>query len=245
MSDVFKFKKFSVRNSASAQKVGTDGVLLGAWVSIPPQNGGEGLLRILDAGTGTGVIALALAQRCHDEGRRAQIAGIDIDAPSVEEASGNFASSPWAENLGAELCDLRNFNSAPFDLMVSNPPFFINSLKSPEARRSAARHSDTLGHKDLISGALRLLKPEGRLAVIYPTVEASAFALQAESAGLHLTRRCEVRTRSGRTPKRILMELSPKAGQCLFERLDILSGDSGEEYSEQYVSLLKEFYIKF
>lgn len=228
-----------MHNSASAQKVGTDGVLLGAWVSLPAaaENTSEAP-RILDIGTGTGVIALMLAQRCP----QAIITGLDIDRASAEEAALNFKESPWAGRLEARCIPLQEFDAEPFDLIVSNPPFFINSLKAPSQRRSAARHTDTLSHADLISSTLRLLSPEGRLAVIYPPEEAADFIMAAESAGLHLARRCEVHSKSGRQVKRMLLEFSRAGLPCIFESLDILSGD---DYSVQYREMMKEFYLNF
>lgn len=239
MSDIFRFKRFEMRNSASAQKVGTDGVLLGAWAPLPAaaDNTTEAV-RILDIGTGTGVIALMLAQRCP----RAEITGLDIDQASAEEAALNFKESPWAGRLEVRCIPLQEFEGEPFDLIVSNPPFFINSLKAPSERRSAARHTDTLSHADLISSTQRLLSPQGRLALIYPPEEAADFILAAESAGLHLARRCEVRSKSGKGVKRMLLEFSRTDLPCIFESLDILSGD---DYSLQYRELLKEFYLNF
>lgn len=214
-------------------------MLLGAWVSLPAaaENTSEAP-RILDIGTGTGVIALMLAQRCP----QARITGLDIDSSSAEEAALNFRESPWAGRLEARCIPLQEFDAEPYDLIVSNPPFFINSLKAPSERRSAARHTDSLSHADLISSTLRLLSPEGRLSVIYPPEEAADFIMAAESAGLHLARRCEVHSKSGRGVKRMLLEFSRTDHPCIFESLDILSGD---DYSVQYRELLKEFYLNF
>lgn len=213
-------------------KVGTDGVLLGAWVDM-----GSSPLRILDAGTGTGVIALMLAQRAGD----AVITGIDIDAESVSEASGNFTASPWSGRLTAELKPLQEW-TAETDLIISNPPFFINSLKAPDDRRSAARHTDTLTHSDLIQTAVRCLSPEGRLAVIYPSDEAGAFAGEALSAGLFPTRICHVFTKAGTYPKRFMMEISRIKKEPLIEEL-IIQDDAG--YTPEYIRLTGDFYLKF
>ena len=235
MGSSFKFKQFSVKNECSAMKVGTDGVLLGAWVSL---SGKE--KTILDVGTGTGVIALMLAQRCGS----ALITALDIDEPSVEEAAGNFADSPWNGRLKAIKGDFRSFeNENQYDLIVSNPPYFINSLKAPQERRNAARHNDTLSHNDLIKGASRLLKEGGRLAVVLPSDEGDLFAGTAFESGLFLKRICRVRTKSGSLPKRCLMEFSAEKKEPLVEEELIMQ--SGAEFTPDYVSLTRDFYLAF
>ncbi|MBQ7575538.1 MAG: methyltransferase domain-containing protein [Bacteroidales bacterium] len=258
MAASFDFKRFSVSNELSAQKVGTDGVLLGAWVAL------DGTERhILDVGTGTGVIALILAQRTESlpadteghacEGRHPiTVVAIDIDAPSAREAAANFNASPWSGRMAAFQGDFRglggdtihplSFLKCPYDLIVSNPPFFTDSLKAPEARRSDARHSDILTFDDLLRGADALLSPEGRLAVIYPATEAERLAGEALSAGLFPIRSCRVSTKAGKAPKRIMMEFSRQKKEPLSEELFIHEGDG---FSEAYKALTRDFYLKF
>lgn len=262
MAASFDFKRFSVSNELSAQKVGTDGVLLGAWVAL------DGTERhILDVGTGTGVIALMLAQRtanpslktdvpdshaCDDIYPGATIIGIDIDAPSAEEAAANFKASPWSDRMAAFQGDFRglggdtphplSFLKCPYDLIVSNPPFFTDSLKAPEARRSDARHSDALTFEDMLREATSLLSPEGRLAVIYPALEAERLSGEALSAGLFPIRSCRVSTKAGKAPKRIMMEFSRQKKEPLTEELFIHEGDG---FSEAYIALTRDFYLKF
>ena len=212
-------------------KVGTDGVLLGAWTPV-----GDAA-RILDAGTGTGIISLILAQRC--EGN-AEITAIDIDSPSIEEAQDNFGTSPWSASLHAERISLQEFaekaeNEARFDLIVSNPPFFVASLKAPDSRRSCARHTDTLDFGELIESSLKILTPEGRLAVIFPVEEGMGFTAEAESAGLHLMRMYRVSTKAGKPAKRLLMEFSREATAPLFGELAL--------DSEEFHRLTSEFYL--
>lgn len=232
MADSFRFKQFNVSNVRSAQKVGTDGVLLGAWVSLSGSD-----RRVLDVGTGTGVIALMMAQRAPE----AVIAAIDIDFDSVEEATANFIASPWPERLLAMEAPFQQMTGR-FDLIVSNPPFFIDSLKAPDSRRSAARHTDTLTHRDLLDNAARLLSDTGRLAVIYPATEAEMFAGEALSSGLFPSRICKVSTKDGNPPKRFLMELSREKKEPLIEKLSIMrDGD----YSAEYKAVTSDFYLKF
>ena len=195
-------------------KVGTDGVLLGAWATVSPED-----RRALDVGTGTGLIALMLAQRSAASGMN--ILGIDIDAAAAGEAAANFAASPWADRLTALPVSLQSFTGGPFDLIISNPPFFAADVAAPDARRSAARQCGSLPPSELLAAARLLLSPSGRLAVIYPPEEAAAFRLEAESAGLYLSRQTRVITTSGQLPKRLLMEFTRTPGLPVFDDLII------------------------
>lgn len=214
-------------------KVGTDGVLLGAWVGL---DGTE--THILDVGTGTGVIALMLAQRSG----AALIEGIDIDAPSVEEASDNFRESPWGARLSASLQDFRTIDSFPYELIVSNPPYFVNALKAPQQRRSDARHTDMLPFSDLVKGVLANLAPDGRFGVVLPSAEAEKFISEARGNGLYLNRICKVKTTPDREPKRVLMEFAKKRNELLEEEL-VIQDDNG--FTDEYKALTKDFYIRF
>jgi tRNA1Val (adenine37-N6)-methyltransferase len=134
----FKFKQFEIHQDRCAMKVGTDGVLLGAWAP-----GGK---RILDVGSGTGLISLMMAQRFPE----AQVRGIDMDGEACEEAAENVAASPFADRVEIECCRLQDYHSEEsFDAIVSNPPFFLNSLKNPDSKRTMARHTDSLPFRDL------------------------------------------------------------------------------------------------
>ncbi|MBO4572068.1 MAG: methyltransferase [Bacteroidales bacterium] len=250
MAGSFKFKQFTVSNELSAQKVGTDGVLLGAWVHL---DGTE--KHILDVGTGTGVIALMLAQRTSRHSRldrESVVVGIDIDAPSAKEAAANFNASPWRTRMAAFRGDFRglggseahplSFLRCKYDLIISNPPFFTGSLKAPDERRSDARHSDTLTFRELAAEASCLLSDEGRLAVIYPAEEAENLAGTALEAGLFPVRICRVSTKKGKAPKRVMMEFSRQKKEPLIEELFI---QEGEGYTEEYKSLTRDFYLKF
>ena len=158
---VFRFKQFSVRNDKSAMKVGTDGVLLGAWADVKAANS------VLDIGTGTGLVALMMAQRCN-----ANIDAIEIDADAFAEATLNFNESPWAERMKvihddfitfSKDCDLR------YDVIVSNPPYFIDSLVCQEEKRKNARHTSSLSYENLIECAVKLLNDNGFICLITPS----------------------------------------------------------------------------
>ena len=216
-------------------KVGTDGVLLGAWVNLAGSP-----KRILDIGTGTGVIALMLAQRVAD----AQIVGVDIE--SVEEAATNAARSPWADRLRFEQTAVQQLDAPLFDLIVSNPPFFVESLRCPDRGRTMARHAVALPFEELRDAVVRLMAPEGCFALVLPTTEAERFV--ACCAGkLALRRMTEVRTTLRHAPKRCLMELVHVAQTPSNIQQDSLTIGTGEHetYTEEYRLLTRDFYLKF
>jgi len=232
-------------------KVNTDGVLLGAWLSLPSVSS----FRALDIGTGTGVIALIVAQRLSKVYPTSSkdlfsIYAIDIDKPSVEEAIYNFSQSPWAGHLMAREMSLQDLLSAntqvKYDLIVSNPPYFIDSLKAPSARRSSARHNHDLPYQSIIDSAIQMLKDDGILTVVLPADEGERFIKLATMGYLQLARRCKVKTLADKKEKRYLLEFtkSPQSGNVQEEVL-IMQQTGGLEYTEQYKDLTKEFYLKF
>ena len=230
---MFRFKQFTVCDERSAMKIGTDGVLLGAWADV------EGDDRILDVGTGTGLIALMLAQR----NASAEIVGVDISHEAIDEARDNFARSPWTTRLSASLCDVCSYESADkFDHIVSNPPYFVDSLHSPDKLRTMARHTSSLKFEDLVASAVRLLKSEGRLSVILPTECAMQFRFVAFGR-LWLHRQTDVVTKEGDTPRRTLMEfcLTDKPLMPAITTLTMRHKDS--TYTDEYRHLTADFYI--
>ena len=232
---IFRFKHFQVNQSETPMKVGTDGVLLGAWTRIEPTD-----RRILDLGTGTGVIALMMAQRAAE----AEIWGVDID--SVEEARSNGDLSPWSARVHFEQTPVQAFSAEPFDLIVSNPPFFIESLQCPDRGRTLARHAVALPFEELIEAVERLLKPEGRFAVVLPLTEAARFeALSGEK--LRVIRRTEVRTTPRHPAKRLLLEMAHIGSSRAAKPTDELMIGTGEHetYTEEYRTLTRDFYLKF
>jgi len=251
----FCFKEFKMKQSDSAMKVNTDGVLLGAWLSLPR----EGVkvpevIRVLDIGTGTGVIALIIAQRLSNS---FSIVAIDIDKPSVDEANYNFSISPWAERLSALEMSLQDLLIGKFqekyDLIVSNPPYFIDSLKAPSARRSSARHNHDLPYEVIIEAAVKMLNDNGKLAIVLPAEEGEKFIEKISGTPLHLARRCKVKTLAGKKEKRYLLEFakSHQPGKTTdsfrtsVEEVLIMQEIGGLEYTEQYKTLTKEFYLNF
>lgn len=230
----FQFKQFTVNHHRCAQKVGTDGVLLGAWAPISGH-------RILDVGTGCGLIALMLAQRIPE----AHIVAIDIDQDSVDQAYDNFLSSPWHDRLQATHVDFRLFPDSlgTFDAIISNPPFFVNALNCPDERRNAARHTVSLPLNDLAIGAFSLLRPGGSLSVILPFDVTSDFITYCLHVDLRLSHRTDVHTTKNKLPKRSLLHfLKGQSVSTNYEHL-VLSQPDGSRTPEHH-ELTKFFYIK-
>ncbi|MDY4916259.1 MAG: methyltransferase, partial [Candidatus Cryptobacteroides sp.] len=212
---VFRFQKFSVRNERSAMKVNTDGVLLGALMTI---NGDS--RHLLDIGTGTGTIALMAAQRMDQAISGTSdatespyiIEGIDIDAPSAEEAAMNFESSPWKRHLRAHNLSLSEFSSlcgsTVYDHIFTNPPFFLEDLHSPDSRKAATRHADSLPLEEILDFASQRLTPSGHLSLILPfDSKIMAVRLAAEKS-LHLFSCVDIRSTERKQPHRSILEFS-------------------------------------
>ena len=243
----FRFKQFTVRNEASAMKVNTDGVLLGGALTLLPSD-----RCLLDVGTGTGTIALMVAQRLCGMLNISQIKkgifniqAIDSDIPSVTEAALNFNVSPWRENLAASHCPLENYEPGlAFDLIFSNPPFFESSLKAPDPRRRSARHTGTLSYREILAFAARHLSPSGRVSLILPADCERELLMNAAALGLHPFRILQVGTVPGKPFSRIIAEFSRLCPPApVREEMFIHCGNGG--YSETYRSLLKDFLIIF
>ena len=249
---VFRFKQFDVVNERSAMKVNTDGVLLGAAMTIMPQD-----RYMLDVGTGTGTIALMAAQRLMGEvpgqagndGAQAvsevRIDAIDIDEPSASEAAKNFEHSPWASNLRAHNKALEQFAAemdTRYDLIFSNPPYFEDSLTAPDERKSAARHTcDGLSYRDIFDFAMRRLTDEGRVAFVLPADQEAALCRYGRMCGLHLFRILRVRTVPRKDPTRIIAEFSRQRCESVLD--NILTIQNEGQYTEEYLSLTHDFYL--
>lgn len=233
-------------------KVNTDGVLLGAVVPVCNAD-----CRVLDIGTGTGVIALMLAQRLTADTEQAsrmrplRILGIDIDPDAVAEAADNFASSEWAEALTSEEISLESLEvrlagaaSEAFDIIVSNPPYYDSSLTNPNGKKAVARHTDlpqgSLSYRDVMEFAARHLSETGRLSVVLPSDQEFAALRYARMCGLHLSHLLRVRTVERKQPKRFIATFVPAPCECLPQMLTIM--EKGK-YTDEYISLVKDFYL--
>ena len=236
-------------------KVGTDGVLLGAWARV------EHCRHILDMGTGTGLVALMAAQRSE-----ARIVAIDLDADAVAQAADNVAASPWTNRIQVLEADARtlansgnmshdsqlnhpeanfhllSFNFPLFDSILCNPPFFENALKCPDAQRTMARHTDTLTFDELARSAARLLAPEGELSVVIPHDRAHDMTVSCACQGLFATRQTIVVPVEGGKPKRILMAFTREGAAHTPATLCIQ--DKQRQHTPEYVRLVEDFYLK-
>lgn len=229
----FKFKQFTVWHDKCAMKVGTDGVLLGSWTSI------HGAHRILDIGTGTGLVALMLAQRSLQD---ANILALEIDIDAALQAEENIERSPWKDRIDVINTDFKDFHSADkFDIIVSNPPYFINSLACPSHQRSAARHNNSLTYDDLIQGVSKLLSPQGAFTIVIPVEVVERVKKTAFYYNLYVTRQLNVITKLGGNPKRALITFSFSSQEYLEEEL--LTELTRHQYTEEYIALTKEYYL--
>ncbi len=234
----FKFKQFTVWHDRCSMKVGTDGVLLGAWADV------TGATDILDVGTGSGVVALMLAQR----NQAAHVCGVELDADAAQQAAENAAASPWAERVEVLCTDFTSY--APghtFQHIVSNPPYYGDSLCNPDPRKSMARHLVTLSYESLFAHSSHLLDAGGLLSLIFPSEAEPAVSSAAWRNHLFPLRQTRVFTKPGKPCRRILLTLRydpvPDAYDTICHSDDLMLLDSQGNRSADYVRLTQEFYL--
>jgi len=242
----FRFKKFTITQDRCAMKVGTDGVLLGAWCPIDNKP-----FSILDIGAGTGILSLMLAQRSNAEhpslqGEQAQqIDAIEIDEDAYEQCVENFESSPWGDRLFCFHAGLDEFMEEPeedYDIIISNPPFYTEDYKTENEQRDLARFSDALPFKDLVEAANLLLSENGIFAVIIPFKEEEKFIALAKDFELHPFKITRVKGTPTTEIKRSLLAFSKTQKQTLVDELIIET--ARHQYTEEYIDLTKDFYLK-
>ena len=234
-NDFFQFKQFTIHQQHCAMKVGTDGTLLGGWASAP-----AGACRILDVGTGTGLIALMMAQRFPE----ARVTGIDIDTDAVGQASENALESPFKERIMIREGDVTRMEDADgFDAIVCNPPFFDRSLTCPDQQRTEARHTVSLTYRQLMESAFRLLKDDGRLSAIIPSDCRSRLESEAHLVGFFISRICSIQTTPKKTPKRYMIEFRKQPVKEIDTECGIIEL-LPQERSPWYQQLINDFYIK-
>ncbi len=231
----FRFKQFTIYHSRSAMKVGTDGVLLGAWSRLPFEG------RVLDVGTGTGLIAIMAAQRS-----RAFVDAVELDFNAATEAAENANRSPWGDRITVYGVDFTRFYTTVvkprYHHILSNPPYFMQSLLPPDAQRGQARHTGTLDYESLFEGASRLLLPEGWLSLISPADVEEHLRFVAQLYGFYPNRLTYVAGIAGREPKRLLSEWSRERRPVETTLLAIER--RGEGYTPEYIRLTRDFYLK-
>lgn len=260
----FRFKQFEIEQDRCAMKVGTDGVLLGAWA--------QGGRRILDIGSGTGLISLMMAQRFPE----AEVVGIDMDADACGQAKENVKASPFRDRVEIECCRLQDFgadgcasetaglkagvlgtaglkagalgtaedlkSSGVFDAIVSNPPFFVDSLKNPDSKRTMARHTDSLPFRDLFAGVKRLLSDGGVFSAIVPAEVVEQFVAESCMLGFYLIRKCGVKTVERKQPKRFMLSFAKHRISPYEEHVETMMDSQGNR-SEWYKKITEEFYL--
>lgn len=238
--DTFTFKRFGICQSRCAMKVGTDGVLLGAWAPL------DGVRRVLDVGTGTGLVALMAAQRLAGADAAFRVDAVEIDPEAAAQAADNVAASPWAGSVRVVCADFLGYEpdgggEVRYGVIVSNPPFFIDALRPPDGRRSQARHADTLPFRRLFAHAMRLLAPGGRVCVVIPAGLEGHVTEQAALEGLYPHRLVRVFTKPGKPCRRLLVAFAARLAPCLTEELYVEAEGGG--YSAEYRALTGEFYL--
>jgi tRNA1Val (adenine37-N6)-methyltransferase len=230
----FHFKQFSISHDRSTHKVGTDGVLLGAWVNV------DDVKTILDIGTGSGVIALMLAQRTPPE---VKIDAIEMQEDDATQARENVNKSPWPNKVNVVHTAIQNFYpERQFDLIVSNPPYFINSWLPPDENRGKARHSTTLTFSDILDAVRRLLNSTGRFAVVLPFTEGKEFVRLAGALGFYATRKLTFQSRKNKPIERLLLEFARTEGEVKTEEVFLYKSD--EQWTDEYKALTRDFYLK-
>jgi tRNA1Val (adenine37-N6)-methyltransferase len=236
-SNSFTFKQFTIKQDKCTMKVNTDGVLLGAWTNVSKVN------RALDIGTGTGVIALMIAQR----NQNALITGIDIDENSSIEALENVRNSIFNEQVEIKNISIQEFAiSSPYiyDLIVSNPPFFTGGTFSANENKANVRHTIKLPHGDLLNAVNLLLSPHGNFSLVLPYIEGLRFIELAERSKLYVSDITEVRHRTAKPIERLLLNFK-KNKQVINKDELYITTDGANNYSEKFQDLTKDFYIHF
>jgi tRNA1Val (adenine37-N6)-methyltransferase len=233
----FAFKQFIIKQDKCAMKVGTDAVLLGSWI-IP-----NGSKQILDIGTGTGVVALMLAQKT-----QAHIDAIDIDENAFEQATQNVSESKFSKQVSVMHSSLQEYSKVTdkkYDLIVTNPPYFEQSLKSSDEQRSFARHADVLPFEELIEGVIKLLEVKGKFCLILPTLEAEKFRVLAQKKGFFLSKLLRIKSKVNKdTDKRHLMQFEFTPTE-FSEKTIAIELDERHQYTDEYKELTKDYYLNF
>jgi tRNA1Val (adenine37-N6)-methyltransferase len=239
MSTLFKFKEFSIHQDKTAMKIGTDAVLLGAWVFLENE-----IESILDVGSGTGIIALMLAQRSF----ALIIDAVEIDNDAYEQTVTNFENSNWGDRLYCYHSSFQNFadeiaeEDETYDLIISNPPFYTDEFESKNDARNKARFTTSLSFNELLKGVSKILSKKGKFAVIIPFKEEQGFVKLAKENNLFLNRVCHVKGNPSSAFKRSLLEFSFEDKKLIKENLTIEI--KRHQYTDEYINLTKDFYLK-
>lgn len=232
----FHFKHFSLLHHQSTMKVGTDSMLLGCWIDVQATN------KILDIGTGCGILSLIMAQRT-----KAQIDAVEIDALSAQEATINFNTSGWKDRLHCYFTDIKQFvdiSTKKYDLIISNPPFFVSSLKTKTERRNLARHIENLDFETLIYVVNKLLDSNGRFALVLPPTEGQHFVNLAEKHALFLSAKMEIIPMEGKPVNRLNLVFTKEQQTIVVHEKFSIRNKEGE-FTDQHIDLIKDFFLGF
>jgi tRNA1Val (adenine37-N6)-methyltransferase len=232
----FQFKQFTIFHDKCAMKVGTDGVLLGAWVDVKDAG------RILDVGSGSGLIAVMMAQRC-----QAFIDAVEIDQDACRQAEVNVSACPWGDRIKIHHISFKSFqlqNAFRYDVVVSNPPFFKESLKPPAESRSIARHNESLTYESILFGAAHLLTHGGKLAIIIPAGMIDGITREASFYNLFPSRLVKVRSVPAKDYSRCLVEFSFEINPGCHEHILTLHDENTRTYSDEFKSLMADYYLR-
>ena len=233
-AQIFRFKNFEINQSDCAMKVGTDGILLGAWCDVSMSK------HVLDIGTGTGLITLMIAQR----NEKVNIMAVEIDQDSCKQAEQNFQESPWSHRIQTVNDSIQEYssnNDQSFDHIVCNPPFFSGGTLSANQDKNNVRHTIKLSHQDLLRSVRSLLSSDGKFSVILPLIEGLRFTELSETYGFFKNRMCEIRSQADGKVERLLLELSKTKSEA--KNSDIVIYKSEKVYSDEFTKLTKDFYL--
>lgn len=235
----FRFKQFSIWHDQCAMKVNTDGILLGAWTELNQAK------QIADIGTGTGLIALMLAQKGQNLKQQINISAIEIDQAAAQQASFNVAQSPWQNLIDINHQSFQQFSEytdASFDLLVSNPPYFTDSLQAPDKSRNLARHNHGLSFQQLLENAAKITTAQARFNLILPCNEAERLLQLAPKYDWQLQHHCKVSTVTAKQPSRSLLSLDkglmqePQSSELTIRNKD-------NSYHQSFIELCQDFYL--
>lgn len=235
-NNYFQFKQFTVYQDQCSMKVGTDGVLIGAWANIDKAK------TILDIGTGTGLIAIMMAQRSF-----AKIDAVELEPAAYHQAVENIERCIWKDRIHVYNKSFQLYSETckqQYDLIITNPPYFSNALHTPDQKRTNARHDISLSFEDILSGSQRLLSDHGRLNVILPSSERNRIQQISKTYNLFCTKITHVKPLPSKEPKRVLMEFSKKE-KPLSENYLVIENNKRHHFTEEYKELTKEFYLNF